>query len=254
MRQDKDKASDKVFIQGVSVCVGYAAVLEFVAENNNNILDRWIICTTEEDKDTINICKKYNLEYYAQPSDKYKQDWDSISENIFKYIKNGSNTQYWNNEHSFNKGLAINDGLHKLEQKGWILHIDSDILLPLNIKEVLAKLDLKKDFIYGTKRINITSVREIKPFSIDQNNVSTGNGRPLGYFQLFHSSEFRFYDEFWPRADMTDLWFQEKWKGKNNLLDFEVIHLGENGGGACKNKILVENDKIQYKYTNKTHS
>ena len=146
-----------MIIDAVTVCIDYSDYLEQILYNRR-FLKRWLIVTHKSDNKTINICKKNNLDFI-------------LSENIYK------------NNSPFAKNNAINEGLISLKPNNWILHLDSDILLPENFNEIInGKIITDKNTIYGINRCNI-----------NENIISTNYQIPIGFFQLWHSSKYKDY-------------------------------------------------------------
>ena len=89
-------------INAVTVCVNFSHYLKHCI-SNKKYFKRWVIVTHEDDTDTIELCKKHDLEYI-------------LSKKIYERV--------------FNKGAAINEGFDYLgKDKEWYCHIDADILL-----------------------------------------------------------------------------------------------------------------------------
>ena len=49
----------------------------------------------------------------------------------------------------FNKGLLINLGLAHLRNRGWLMHLDADIVCPDRIRFMLDQSHLDEDCLYG---------------------------------------------------------------------------------------------------------
>lgn len=176
-------------VEAVSVCVNYADFLNVTAEYNRGLFDRWVIVTSEKDEETREVCRKYNLEMVLT-NDFYKE---------------GPN--------EFCKSRGINRGVEQLSADCWHLHLDSDMILPSNFKNLLELASLSMNCIYGIDRIMIKSweewvkLRDNLPlwhdyyyrcqipvgYDIGTRWVSPFYGyAPIGAFQLWHS-----YSEEW---------------------------------------------------------
>lgn len=179
-------------IEAVTVCVDYSHYLKQVISNKNK-LDRWVIVTHESDLDTIQLCKKENIEFV-------------LSKKIFKNAK-------------FAKGTAINEGLVVLEKNDWILHIDADQLLPENFREVLTHECKSTEKLYGAYRYHENG-EKFPPTRLDLVKKSK-EGKvikyikhlyiPIGYFQLWHSSKFTEYETKSKNTRLDDYNFILKW-------------------------------------------
>lgn len=207
------------YLEAVSICVDYADILKLVIPFNRHLFDRWVIVTAPHDKETQDLCKYYKVESVV--TDKF----------------------YENND-PFNKGKAINEGLKRLKRTDWVLHIDSDIILPANFRQICKEDQLQKDAIYGIDRVDVVGDKKIfellstkhsqimKWTYLNMNlfskykstfrlhNLNAGYN-VIGFFQLFHSSylkdkqelfkPFEWYPTEHQTAARTDVGFQQKW-------------------------------------------
>lgn len=105
-------------IEAVSVCINYSHVLKYCLDNKK-YLDNWIIVTVEDDTDTINLCKENSINYI-------------FSRRIHE---NGA---------EFAKGKAMNEGFNALDRSDWMLALDSDIILPPNVREFVSNIPRKE--------------------------------------------------------------------------------------------------------------
>ena len=113
-------------VQAVTICIHFSHVLKYIVGNKKHF-DRWIIVTREDDKETIDLCQKNDIEYI-------------FSQRIHE---NGA---------QFARGKAINEGLSLLDKSGWILSFDADIILPDNIQDIFNALpdtEEGKQCLYG---------------------------------------------------------------------------------------------------------
>ena len=173
-------------INAVTVCVNFSHYLKHCI-SNKKYFKRWVIVTHEDDTDTIELCKKHDLEYI-------------LSKKIYERV--------------FNKGAAINEGFDYLgKDKEWYCHIDADILLHDNfassfspthihgqlrhtyLERVLPhqhKLGMLPDALYlytmgrinlnGDENLNEINFKEV--FKMEDKIVQQWLG--WGYFQLFN--------------------------------------------------------------------
>ena len=89
-------------INAVTVCINFSHYLKHCI-SNKRFFKRWVIVTHEEDKETIKLCKKHNLEYI-------------FSKRIYERV--------------FFKSAAINEGFDYIgKNEEWYCHIDADVLL-----------------------------------------------------------------------------------------------------------------------------
>lgn len=214
-----------MFIEAVTVCVGYDDFLSAIAPYNIPHLDRWIIVTSPKDEKTRDICRRFNLEVLL--------------------TEDGGD--------DFAKGKMIERGLQHLSTNSWRLHLDSDIVLPNIFKGLLKAADLNEDTLYGCDRIMIRSYEEWKKFessdfmklSLDYHcrinipegyRIGTRWGKldtgycPIGFFQLWHSSQDEWkgsrikpYPAHHNTACRTDVQHALQWDRKNRALIPEVL-------------------------------
>jgi hypothetical protein len=175
-------------VEAVSVCVNYADYLKYSLPINKKILDRIVIVTRSDDHETIAVCAENEVECIA--------------------------TDEFNNHPSgFYNFRGINRGLVRLDRNGWILFLDCDIVLHSLTRRVFDSLEWQTDCLYGIDRVNcvgLTSWLNRKDLVHENWLLHSGgmelgaricqyygqvgdNGRfagwkPLGFFQLAHSS------------------------------------------------------------------
>ena len=176
-------------INTVTVSIDYSDYLSKII-SNKEILENWLIITHKDDTKTIRVCKNNKLDYIC-------------SESIYK------NAQ-------FAKSKAINEGLDYLKPQHWILNIDSDVLLPKNLNQILKNEIEDKNTIYGSRR-----------YDIKGNDTSILMGAPhpgysAGFFQLWHSSEKNRYTDIGYKNTEGDIEHDESFK-KRKILSLHII-------------------------------
>ena len=103
-------------IYAVTVCVNFSHYLKYCI-SNKRFFKRWVIVTHEDDKETIKLCKKHDLEYI-------------FSKKIYT--------------RTFNKGAAVNEGFNYLgKDKEWYCHIDADVLLNENFPSTFSSTHIE---------------------------------------------------------------------------------------------------------------
>ena len=103
-------------IHAVTVCVNFSHYLKYCI-SNKRFFKRWVIVTHEDDKETIKLCKKHDLEYI-------------FSKKIYT--------------RTFNKGAAVNEGFNYLgKDKEWYCHIDADVLLNENFPSTFSSTHIE---------------------------------------------------------------------------------------------------------------
>jgi hypothetical protein len=139
-------------IDAITVSIDYSDYLEQIVTNRDKF-SRWLIVTHQSDSKTIELCKKYDLEYIC-------------SKEIYA---DGA---------CFAKSRAINEGILHLNPQDWLCVIDSDSLLPNDFNCVVEQHVSDKNTIYGCKRYNDSRFLYFEDYC-----------RPAGFFQLWHTSK-----------------------------------------------------------------
>jgi len=201
-----------MYIEAVTVCVNYSDILSLVISQNKSVLDNWIIVTDSKDLDTKKLCDMHGVR--------------CIVTDIF-----------YDNGEIFNKGKGINAGFDVLTLKGWVLHLDADIMLPANFKNILKSDELETDCLYSLDRVDVVGRDMYIDVLQDMHNVYSDyvflqtkypistrmfhdkmGYCPIGYFQLFHNSKFIPYSERHETAARSDVLFLNNWpKNKRRL-------------------------------------
>lgn len=210
-------------IEAVITCINYGDFLEHTLPENLQHLDRIVVITTKEDKHTQAICDKFSVDCFD--TDVFYDDGDS-----------------------FNKGRGINLGLAHLRHDDWLLHMDADIMLPHRFRNMLQRAKLNPKNIYGADRANVFGyenwlenkaktipqfqyrylVNKPKEFKLGSRLLHKEYGYcPIGYFQLWHSTENRKYPIHHGSAEHADVLFSVQWPRANRILlpELFVFHL-----------------------------
>ena len=217
-------------LEVVITCVNYADFLTETLPFNLPHVDRLVVVTSHADAATQALCRKWSVECVV--TDAFTEKGDS-----------------------FNKGHAINVGLGSLRQNGWILHLDADVVLPLTCRNMLDKVGLDRDILYGCERCNVTGYshwQQIKESfhrdpqfgycymmstpghaPVGANVVHKQYGyTPIGFFQLWHAEYMHRYQLRYPdtegSAENMDVQWALRWPRRQRVLipTFRVFHLG----------------------------
>jgi len=175
-------SSQRLFLEAVSVCIGYGDFLSVTLPKNQPIFDHLVIVTSPEDEETREVCRKHSVRCLLTNDHKKNDD-------------------------VFNKGRCIQRGLDQLSYGGWVVHMDADIVLPERTRKVLEWADLEEDCIYGCDRGMVKSwdhwqrvlasgwlthdyhcrVNPPPDTAIGTRWASPEHGYvPIGFFQLWH--------------------------------------------------------------------
>lgn len=206
------------FLEAVIICVNYGDILKVTLPHNKKLFDNLVVVTDSNDKETFDICKYHQVQCLV--TDVFYEDGAE-----------------------FNKAKGINEGFKKLVKLDWILHLDADIILPANFRQICKDDQLQKDAIYGVDRVNLIGKEDVMKFILNNesqisqwtymnhdtdfksmfrlHNLNAGYN-VIGFFQLFHSSYLKDDTLWYPvnhtNAARTDVGFQLKWPLEKRLL------------------------------------
>lgn len=208
-------------IEAVTVSTNYTDFLEHCIVQNQSQLDGWVIVTDHNDKKTQRLCNEHGLK--CVPTNVLTDQGDE-----------------------FNKGRAINVGLSHLKNDGWLLHLDSDIVLPNRFRHLMTHAMLDPANLYGVDRVNCQDandwqankhnhLRQFRKHYLVSVGLPLGSRLvhndygycPIGFFQLWHSSQKKNYPTNQGSAEHTDVLFAMQFPRKNRILlpEIIVIHL-----------------------------
>ena len=222
-------------IEAVTVCVNYSDFLEHSLPENLQHVDRMVVVSHPDDKNTKRLCDYYGVD--CLQTEVMHEDRDA-----------------------FNKGRAINLGLSHLRHDGWLIHLDADIVLPHRFRPMLDHAKLDPTCIYGADRLNVKSFENWEAhkhkripqhrhrFLVDAISEFRLGSRllhqeyhwlPIGLFQLWNASMKRNYPINTGSAEHSDVLFSAQWPRNKRILlpEFFVYHLetfsnfGENWNG-----------------------
>jgi hypothetical protein len=212
----------------ITVCVDYSDIFEICIKRNISSIKNWFVITSSKDKNTQELCKKYNL--YCCITD------------IF-----------YANNCVFNKAAALNSLLKFLQNKGelnnfdWILSLDADIILNDCLDNFISsslKNSVHEVIVNNvSKNLNIYDLFyscQRKIFNT-QNDFISNNGYLenidfIGYFQLFHKSKIlndlqnnqNIFPEFPTACRYDDAFKYKYWPDRKEYAQIRglVYHLG----------------------------
>ncbi len=243
-------------LECVIVCRDYGDFLAETIPLNIPHFDRVVVVTTAADWLTRDVCRKWSVECVL--TDAFTEKGDH-----------------------FNKGHAINVGLARLRQRGWVLHLDADIALPLTFRNMLDKSALQRDCLYGAERACVTGwdhwqkvkatwhtdpqfahkyfVMTPDHTPISPHVVHKHHGYvPIGFFQLWHSAYFQAHEFRYPdtesNAENMDVQFAIQWPRHKRILlptirvyhvESERAHMGANWNGRKTKPFTADGNPLQ---------
>ena len=220
-----------IYLEGLTVSVNYADFLDETLSENLGHFDEFAVVTARDDRATQAVCDRHGV--ICVKSDVYRVD--PLDQ--------------------FNKGLMINLGLAHLRNRGWLLHLDADIVLCDRLRFILNKSRLDADCLYGADRVNVVgrgpweAVKRSADYRRQYRHrylvspaqgapggapstLRQGAGRlgarlihneygycPIGYFQLWHSKHgARRYHFSQGSAEHSDVLFALQWPAASRIL------------------------------------
>lgn len=205
-------------LESVIVSVGYGDYLKHTLPVNKGKLDRLVVVTEADDKDTQAVCAANGVTCVIT-------------------------TRHRSMGAPFNKGSAINDGWRALKPRGWLLILDADIVLPPDFRLRLNAMDLDRRNFWCAYRKHVPSYEAWKQYLADT-GVATAfdveyRNVCMGFFQLFHVSApalagGKVYPENSRTAAYSDVWFLHNWVKpmRARLPDICVLHLDHGPHGV----------------------
>lgn len=207
-------------MRAITISVDYADYLAVTLPYNRHHFEDMMVVTSMTDDRTVSIARQNDCQWLCTDA----------------FYRDGA---------TFNKWIALEEGLDALGREGWIAVIDADILWP-------RKIDcpaLEMGNIYGPagRRMwtNQTPYTDLIEWAAKGNSVDewgqdmprhpTSGREVAGYTQIFHASDQHlgeppWYETNWRHAGGADSFFPRKWPEENRIhLPFEVLHLGESG-------------------------
>ena len=213
---------------GICVSYDYFDTLQFMLPVNHSHFEKLYVITQEDDINTINLCKTF----------------DNVIVLLYDFKKENK---------LFDKYGALNyaqEIAYRDYPESWYLIIDSDIILPNNIIDILIKENLNSECIYGAIRNNVLKssellnkkelIRNQPEFifnDITHDVAKSGSPSILGCFQLYKKKDI-FHRTTLLNAGFGDYRFgHDNFTRFCNLENIHYFHLGE--GGVNWNKKVV---------------
>ena len=195
-------------IRAITVCVNYDDLLAVTLPTWLPHVSEVLVITAIADKRTQELCAKY------------------------PQVRVHVTDAFYTEGATFRKGLAMEEGFDILGRTGWILIIDSDIVLPANMP--LPTLHPGK--LYSPHR-RILRNPQLYSTELNWDTLPGCTDREhAGYFQLFHAADpvlhgvRPWYGTGWTHCGGCDSVFERRWAKINKVRpDFTVLHLGPDG-------------------------
>lgn len=239
----KPNKNNKFSLIGICVSYNYFDTLQFMLPVNYLHFEKIYLITQTNDLQTIEFCKNF--------------------ENVIVLFHN-----FKNNNKKFDKYGALNyaqEIIYKKHPDSWYLIIDSDIILPNNIIDILEKENLNNACIYGALRVNINNTEDLmhkhiydNNLNFFQNNILYIKDKPpsiMGCFQLYKKKVYH-------RVDLDDASLGDYYFGYDNfnlfcnMENLIYFHLGKGSVNwygkvvSFVDNINIDINDIYYEYNN----
>jgi hypothetical protein len=188
----------------ITVCIDYSDYLAHTLPNNRPLFTKYYIITERRDTETIRLAELY--------------DCVVLYTNITK--AKGS---------TFNKSGMIHNAqkiIHKNHSFSWIVMLDADIYLPVDLWTHVNVSYLNKNGIYGISRKTYPAYIDYisnSPSSCDACELGV-----IGYFQMYWNKT-KYYESWSTNCSKSDLTFMNSFKYIIGLKDIYCFHFGEKG-------------------------
>ncbi len=191
--------------RGIVICVGFDDLLSITLPLNIRFMADCLVVTAPDDARTKAVCAGI--------------DRVSVLETD-AFTRHGAR---------FNKGLAMEEAFDHLSREGWLLVLDSDVLMPFYADLSRAR----PDCLNGCNRVFLDDPKAWTP-DLDWRRMRPYPEPPgLGYFQLFRADAVRikdkrpWYDTTFAHAGSCDAHFVELWEPRLlHRLPFTCLHIG----------------------------
>jgi hypothetical protein len=214
-------------LECLTVSVNFSDILAHTLPLNKNLFDRTIVVTDPGDTATKRVCEH-------------------------NYVECIATDEFYFSDAAFNKARGINVGLAKLDASDWLIHMDSDIVLPARTRDFLERIvSLDPVCIYGVDRLmcpdyaawsrhvaapvlqhtaEIFVIPDAFPMGTRVAKLDGEGYVPIGFFQLWNprGSGILDYPAEHGTAGRTDMLHALRWPRAKRVLIPELfaIHLG----------------------------
>lgn len=206
-------------MRAITVCVDYHDYLAITLPYNIGHFEEVWVVTAPSDPATIELCDRFQRDFLPVKV---------VVTNLF--YKDGA---------LFNKWLALEHALDKMDRHGWLCLMDADVLWPRTIPH--WRLDQGCLYTPMRRMCNDLNSRTVLPDERGwvQFPLHPQQREWAGYTQVFHADDpvlgpAPWHQTNWKHAGGADSFFQEKWPQSKKLRPpFEVLHLGPSGQNWC---------------------
>lgn len=198
-------------MRAILVSVDYSDLLSVTLPYNLHHFKSVCVVTSPADHNTRDLCDDMRVECYITDA----------------FYRNGA---------TFNKWLALEEGLNWYGRHGWICIMDADVLWPKNGSDILQRY-LRPGFLYTPLRRMFTDITKPLPPENEWNRYPIHRNLQewAGYSQVFAANDSVLGDPPWHEIDWrhaggADSFFQAKWPRHRKIRPpFNVLHIGPTG-------------------------
>lgn len=190
-------AKRQMKIEAVVTCVNHADILAHTLPINIHHVDKYVVITAPEDKDTQRVARYWGANCVL--TDSFRTRWGE-----------------------FCKGAGINDGLAVCEKADWLLHMDCDIALPPVFRNYVENAKLDKTMLYGVDRAEFKSYRDWQRF-IGNPQLHTG-GQNCFIDVHHHGKRLGTRLHFGHAGGYVPLGFLQLWNIESGVLEYKEGH------------------------------
>ena len=253
-------------IYAITVSKNYADMLGLIIPENARHFEKWVIVTQEDDHDTIKLVTELNkryknlqLVYYPlchkdreaahikymlskkelddMPMPGYKPLPPGFNKNTPPFDKGGSIRtiqKYYmltEDQHELhtNNDIPIPEDYIPMSDDALVLILDSDILLPDNTKQVVDKIQIDEDTIYGAERVDCLFRSDTQ---VTEGTIPYYNYHIDGFFQLYKHNQSASHNLITRRyrrsysAEFCDFAFTNTFARQHVLSEIRCRHIG----------------------------
>jgi hypothetical protein len=218
-----------MYIEAIITCVNYSDFLSWSLLFNRSQFNNIVVVTTPDDTKTKEVCAFYHVRCLITEA-------------------------FYADEQTFGKSNAINVALASdlLTKKGWIVHMDADIVLPPRSMDFIQRELIDTNAIYGIDRISVVGFQRwcnfiseptalyeqevwlrLDKFPIMPRVFKQGHFVPIGFFQAWYApNNDNTYPTVHENAARADMLQAMKWDGPQRKLisNAVAIHLESEKG------------------------
>jgi hypothetical protein len=208
----------------ITVSTNYEDLLDIILPQNARFFDKWYIITREDDAKTLAVIRKHNKPNVEVVFYNFFRDIPKPPIHVFGHRRRRLRTI----KSKFDKGGAIRYCQEILTGQGYngnVLILDSDIYLPDNFSDIISRVSIKSDILYGTNQRN--DFYSYDNFITNKIDYAYAYSKQChGYFQLYKHAPTLLYKNSM-NCSTCDIEFHTLFSSLTYIMDLDVAHLGK---------------------------